>query len=220
MVHSLYGLWLARNKARDGKAIGPAHEIMNSVFAHMREWREIHPRKTGAPVRLEPQCWEPPDEGWVKVNSDGAVSKCGVKGGGGAVLRDHNGAFLAATCHYYPNIVDPEAIEVLACRRALQLAADINATRVHLELDAQAVVNMLKHSARNLSANGPWIEEVKALLGSFVEYKISWVRRSANIAAHKLAKVGVGDELCKVWLGVPPDFVLSVIADDIPVFEF
>ena len=82
------------------------------------------------------------------------------------------------------------------------------------------MVNMLKHSARNLSANGPWIEEVKAFLGSFVEYKISWVRRSANIAAHKLARVGVGDELCKVWLGVPPDFVLSVVADDIPEFEF
>jgi hypothetical protein len=36
--------------------------------------------------------------------------------------------------------------------------------------------------------------------------------------SHKLAKVGVGDELCKVWLGVPPDCILDVILDDIPNF--
>ena len=47
---------------------------------------------------------------------------------------------------------------------------------------------------------------------------MTWVRRTANVAAHKLAKVRVGDELCKVWLGSPPDFVLSVISDDIPSY--
>ena len=47
---------------------------------------------------------------------------------------------------------------------------------------------------------------------------MTWVRRSANAAAHKLARVGVGDELCKVWLGAPPDFVLSVLSDEIPNF--
>ena len=135
------------------------------------------------------------------------------------MLRNHNGDFLAATCHYFPNVVDPEATEILACRWALQVAAEIHATRVHLELDAQVVVNMLQQSTRNVSAAGPWIQEVKALLGSFVDCKISWVRRSANIAAHKLAKVGIGDELCKVWLGVPPEFVLHVIADDILEFD-
>lgn len=47
---------------------------------------------------------------------------------------------------------------------------------------------------------------------------MDWVRHSANVAAHKFAKIGVGDEFCKVWLGVPPDFVLDVISDDIPSF--
>ena len=56
------------------------------------------------------------------------------------------------------------------------------------------------------------------MLGSCTEFIVEWVRRSANVVAHKFAKVGVGDELCKVWLGSPPDFVLSVISDDIPSY--
>jgi ribonuclease HI len=219
MIQATYGLWLARNEARDGRRIAPPHEIMHSVDTYMQEWRAVHavvPRMTAT---RELQRWEPPDAGWIKVNSDGAVSKHGDKGGGGAVLRDQNGAFRAAVCHHFPNIVDPEAAEILACRRGLEVAASLNVSRVHVELDSQGVVQMLKQPTRNLSAVGPWVHEVKVLLALFDDFKISWVRRSANVAAHKLAKVGVGDEICNVWLGVPPDFVLDVISDDIPTFE-
>ena len=75
---------------------------------------------------------------------------------------------------------------------------------------------MLNGQHKELWSAGPWIQEIKSMLTSFSEFKVSWVRRSANIAAHKLAKVGVGDELCKVWLGIPPDCVLDVISDEIP----
>lgn len=113
---------------------------------------------------------------------------------------------------------DPEATEILACRRGLQLAVELGVQRVHLELDSKVVVQMLMQSERCLAAVGPWIQEIKELLSSRMEFCVDWVRRSANVAAHKFAKVGVGDELCKVWLGSPPNFVLSVIADDIPIF--
>lgn len=152
------------------------------------------------------------------MNSDGAVSKLRNSGGGGAVLRDHDGAFRAGVCHFFPNTADPAVSEILACRRGVQLAVELGIQRVHLELDCQAVVQQLLKPERCLSAVGPWIQEIKSLLNTHLEYRVDWVRRSANVAAHKLAKVGVGDELCKVWLGSPPDFVLPVIADDIPSY--
>ena len=216
-MQATYGLWLALNATREGKITAPPHEIMHTVISHMAEWKAVHHGALREPKRTESQRWMPPDEGWVKVNSDGAIPKYGQKGGGGAVLRDHNGGFLAAACHFFTNVVEPEASEILACKRGLQVAAELNATRVHVELDAQGVVNMLQQSSKNLSAVGPWVQEIKTIL--FAESKISWASRSANVAAHKLAKVGVGDELCKVWLGVPPDFVLDVISDDIPSFD-
>lgn len=46
-------------------------------------------------------------------------------------------------------------------------------------------------------------EEIKPMLSSSPRFKVSWVRRSANVVAYKLAKVRIGEELCEVWLGVP-----------------
>lgn len=220
MVQASYGLWLARNEARDGKRIAHPHEILVSVVAHMDEWRAVHAAAPKTPVQRVIQRWEPPAEGWRKVNSDGAVARNGEKGGGGAVIRDHNGAFRAAVCHHFPNIDDPEAVEILACRRALEVATELHEERVHVELDSQGLVQMLNQAMKNMSVTGPWVEEIKTMLRSFSEFKVSWVRRSANVAAHKLAKVGVGDELCNVWLRAPPDFVLDVISDEILMFQF
>ena len=61
------------------------------------------------------------------------------------------------------------------------------------------------------------VEEIKTMLRSFEDFRVSWVRHSANVALHKLAKIGVGEELCKVWLGSPPE-CMDVIADEIPNF--
>ena len=134
------------------------------------------------------------------------------------MLRDHNGAFLAGACHFFPHVDDVEAAEIKACKRALLVAMGINVQRVHLELDSQALVHTIKSPERNLAANGPWVEEIKMMLRTFQDFRVSWVRRSANVAVHNLAKVGLRDQLCKIWLGSPPDCVLEVIADEIPDF--
>ncbi|XP_020148084.3 uncharacterized protein [Aegilops tauschii subsp. strangulata] len=158
----------------------------------------------------------PPDDDWLKVNSDGAVSKGGDKGGAGAVIRDHDGAFRDGLCHFIRGTADPQSMEILACKRALQVAQEINAERVHVELDSQCVVRMLNNPHKEMSSARPWIQQLKVTLASFSEFRVSWIHRSANVAAHRFARVGIGDELCKVWLGVTLDFVLDVISDEIP----
>lgn len=94
----------------------------------------------------------------------------------------------------------------------------MNIDKIHLELDSQVVVQMLNQKVLNYSAAAQWIQEIKNMLRSRSDFRVSWVSRSTNVAAHKLAKVGVGDELCNVWWGVTPDFVLDVISDDIPSY--
>lgn len=36
--------------------------------------------------------WEPPQEGWLKVNVDGAYSESSGEGGIGVIIRDHAAA--------------------------------------------------------------------------------------------------------------------------------
>ncbi|XP_020162165.1 uncharacterized protein [Aegilops tauschii subsp. strangulata] len=193
MIHSVYGLWLARNEARDGKKIASPHEITESVWEHMSEWRSLHAPKVRVPVPKIAEKWKPPDEGWLKINSDGATSKHGNSAGGGAVIRDHEGTFRGGFCQYFPHVADPEAAEILACRRAIKVALDRNVQKVYLELDSQAVVQMIKQKERNLSPVGPWVQEIKAMPNSVEEFSVSWVQRYANVAAHKLARIGVGE---------------------------
>lgn len=118
VMHGVYGLWLARNEARDGKQIAPAHEIMTGVLHHVQEWRGIHQQRHRIPADRPRQRWEVPDVGWIKINSDGTVTKAGGCGGGGAVLRDHSATFIVGSCYHFPNISDPEATEILTCRKA------------------------------------------------------------------------------------------------------
>lgn len=91
--------------------------------------------------------------------------------------------------------VDPEMVEILVCKRAVQVAAEINAQKLHVELDNMAVVSMLNDSMKNLNVVGPWIEEIKGMLKDFQEAKVSWVERFANGATDSLAKVGKNSKM-------------------------
>jgi hypothetical protein len=97
----LYQSWLARNDARDSRRIDDPVNIAKRSINLLEEWRNIQtpPIIKAAPPK---ECWFRPAEGWMKVNIDGALRKNSEKGGGGVVVRDHNGCFIAGACHFSP----------------------------------------------------------------------------------------------------------------------
>lgn len=218
MVQGVYGLWLARNNAHEGKKIEEASEIALTVGRLMEEWQAVHGRKSKVPKAVPVEKWKPPDEGWVKVNVDGATSKWGDNGGAGVVFRNQEGAFLGGACHSFPGCQEPAEIELQARRRAVQLADEVNATSLHIEMDCQEIVRKLQSKAPDMSPLGPMIQEVKSMLETRQRWKVSWIRRTANTAAHGLAKEGVLNNLCKVWLHEPPECILHIISAEIPAF--
>ena len=66
------------------------------------------------------------------------------------------------------------------------MAIDLQVQRAHVELDCQVVVHMLNSPKRNLSVVGPWVQDIKRILNTLEDSKVSWVQRSGNVAAHKL----------------------------------
>ena len=123
-------------------------------------------------------------------------------------LRDHVGAFSGGACAFLPSTSDPRLLEVMASRPVMQLAIQHGFQKVHLEHESKEVVAMLNGSSKNLPSVGPLIDEVKEMLRTRQEYKVSWVKRTANDAAHILAKEGVSMEMNKVCLDGPPDCIL------------
>lgn len=118
-------------------------------------------------------------------------------------MRDHNGVFQAGASFCYSATPDPEAAEAAACRSGLQLAHERSIAKVHVELDCQGLVPMLNNPDKSLSANGPMIMDIKEKLKGFQESKVTWVHRSANGAAHALAREGLHVDGRVIWESAP-----------------
>jgi hypothetical protein len=65
--------------------------------------------------------WSKPEIRQVKINVDGSFHIDDRAGSVGAVARDHNGRFLAASSLFIPNIASSAAVEAIAMREGLVL---------------------------------------------------------------------------------------------------
>jgi hypothetical protein len=134
------------------------------------------------------------------------------------VLRDHHGGFVAGASHFFPSACDAERTELLARRRAAELATEMGALKLILESDCMGAVAKLKSTEKDRSIHGPLVEEIKVLLRGFDDHVVKQVRRSGNGAAHRLAKFSCDNKSCNRWIGVPPDFLVDLLAKDSGVY--
>ncbi|XP_073360574.1 uncharacterized protein [Aegilops tauschii subsp. strangulata] len=154
MIHGLYALWMARNDTRDGKRIEEADSVARRVAALMDEWKRVRAREETSSRTTQHAIWEPPATGWLKANVDGATSRSGQDGGAGVVFRDELGAFRGAASVFLPGISQAETTELLACRRAVQMALQQDIPKLHVKTDCLVVARMLNEKERNLSTVG------------------------------------------------------------------
>ncbi|PNT63592.1 hypothetical protein BRADI_4g17895v3 [Brachypodium distachyon] len=89
----------------------------------MNQVQTVRPRLPPPAAR-----WIPPPALHVKINVDAAVAKQSSSGAIAAVCRDAGGRFLGASALVIAGIADPGTLEALACREALSLAEDLQAT--------------------------------------------------------------------------------------------
>ena len=77
---------------------------------------------------------------------------------------------------------------------------------------------MLSKEEDDLSEWGSLVKLIKAMLAGRV-WKIGWRRRTANGAAHSMAKLDVNFEVSKVWGESPPDAIIILLSDELLNFE-
>jgi ribonuclease HI len=212
----IYQMWLARNDARDSGLIENPESIALRAIKLMEEWHGLNDTKP-TKVQAPKERWIPPAEGWVKVNSDGAMAKSVLNAGGGVVIRDHDGRFLAGSSHFFPSLSDPEEAELRACEQGLMLVKQLNIPKVVLEMDSSVLVTKLCSDQRDRSRHGPRIEKLKRAAGEIEDCVIKWARRSANGVAHKLAKEGCGLGSNRIWFNLFPACIEGELARDLVV---
>jgi ribonuclease HI len=163
--------------------------------------------------RLIRHSWIKPRNNFVKLNVDAGFCADTGSGGTGAIIRDDMGGFLAASCCGIPFISDPSTAEARALRDGLILAGQIGCNRLEVNSDCMDVIDVMVNGGNSLGPAAAIYEECSFLCRNFTEAHFSHCPREANMAAHELARHSGGTELI-VWLDDPPDFILSVLAQD------
>lgn len=110
--------------------------------------------------------------------------------GGGVIIRDAAGHFIAGLSSKYKMVREPLLSELLAAREGVLLARKMGLLYVILELDCAEAVLKLNKTELDRSVYGGLFQEIKMLCSLFMECKVVWCCRNANVCAHVLAKAG------------------------------
>lgn len=151
--------------------------------------------------------WNPPNQGVVKINSDGAFDGSGKRGGVGLVARDYLGQVKWVTAIPISNTHSAEAVEALGFRWAVTLAKEKGGERFSFEGDAQSIIQMLKGEKAISSSLAVIIRDIIRLSTSFCDFSFSFTPRDSNRVAHVVAKHALSIEQPTTWEGTCPDWV-------------
>lgn len=86
---------------------------------------------------------------------------------------------------------------------ATELAINMKESKLHLEGDSQVVINAIAKGNTSSWKLSHWVEIIREKLTSFEAFRVSHVRRGANVVADLLSNVGcdMSDQVAKWWKG-------------------
>ncbi|XP_031091124.1 uncharacterized protein LOC115996122 [Ipomoea triloba] len=211
-----WAIWNSRNAyVWKGLAVDVDH-MLRSSLAFLEKWRHAnhidHPRYTG--INTVETHWCRPERGRLKLNTDVALHHENNLMGLGWVLRDDDGRFLASKNVCMPGRFTVTEAEAFSLREALSWLKDSGMGSVDVEMDSQIVYNAL-HKPSFISAFGMLVDDVKELASMIYDVNFRFVKRSANCAAHTVAREAFSVSGYREWLDTPPLFLVSCLASDL-----
>ncbi|WJZ85140.1 hypothetical protein VitviT2T_004692 [Vitis vinifera] len=158
--------------------------------------------------------WHRPDAGWVKLNFDGSFKGRTGRAGGGGLLRDAQGSFIAA----FATPLDTSnslIAEIGALEGGLRLALKLNVERILIEGDSKITIEMLngKREATGEEEKS-LMTHIHELLQGFQEVTARHEFREANRPADHLANIATQAHEPMEWHPHPPHSLLPFLHHD------
>ncbi|XP_031098368.1 uncharacterized protein LOC116002379 [Ipomoea triloba] len=158
-------------------------------------------KSAGTPTVVRAQ-WSPPSMGRLKCNIDAAVF--GNRAGFGAVVRDHDGAFVAAVGGELECGPNPYLAKAMAVREALSWLKGRGLLNVDLESDCLNLCIAYNSSSLDLSYVGLVIKQCHLIANDMGTVSVRHIGRSANQIAHALARATGSSSVPISWVISPP----------------
>ncbi|KAM6566616.1 hypothetical protein CsatA_025744 [Cannabis sativa] len=185
-------IWSVRNELLWNNKTCSAMNVVRSARMVLNQYCTAQTQKTGAllidDINNVDERWKKPISNMVKINVDGAIFQEQNKFGFGCAARDSNGLLLEAISDSRFGVVKPEIAEIIGIKEALSWIERKHWTNVVIETDALVVVQAIKSSILMPSQFGLLVGDCRVLLSSLNNVSLKFVKRSANRAAHCLAR--------------------------------
>ena len=91
---------------------------------------------------------------------------------------------------------------------------DIGLSDIVIEGDCVQAINAIKSDRGNLSRLGHVIEDIQVLISGLRWAEVRWVKRSANLVAHSLARYAKNISNDVIWLEDDPSPALEPLFHD------
>ena len=211
---AVWCIWISRNMAVfNGKIVNQnlSTEIMNQVleFIYCVHSPRNPVRKLNRGIR-----WERPPLGWMKLNTDGSWLGGADRAGCGGIVRDDQGEWVAGFSRHIGS-TNSFTAELWGLREGLLLCCNLNIESLVVEVDAQAVVDVLKNNDYVNNVVSPLLDDCRKLIASFRRIQFKHCYRQANRCADWLARMGAVQENVTMSFVSPPVDIVNVFEDDL-----
>nr|POE62458.1 hypothetical protein CFP56_26389 [Quercus suber] len=180
-VISTWLIWNRRNASHFGRSSQPLESVNIRAGALLQEFIAVQDDDPSLPKPAVMHQWRPPEYGTYKVNFDAAIFKSSNTAGIGVIIRDWGGQAIGALSMSMSLANSVSNMEALACRRAVQFAANLGLHRVIFEGDSAIVINAVSQENAALSSYGFIVEDIHSLVSAFLSFEFVHVPRSAGI---------------------------------------
>jgi ribonuclease HI len=209
---AIWYIWWERRQAAHGEKIQSPTRSAHAITALALSYFRAKKNRIGI-VR---HGWTKPREEHVKLNVDAGYDMDSGTGSSGAIIRDNRGVFVAASCRAIPFAADAAMAEAYALRDGLILAGQIGCYKVEVNSDCSEVIEVMQAGGNSFGSAAAIYEECNFLCRSFAFVSFTHCPREANMAADMLAS-RVEGEMSIVWHEEPPDFLVSILANDVTI---
>ncbi|RYR27976.1 hypothetical protein Ahy_B01g052052 [Arachis hypogaea] len=169
--------------------------------------------KTLRLTRKESIGWEPPEQGWLKLNVDGSVLHPGSRGACGGIIRNWEGRVVAGFSMKIGKCTITTA-EIWGFYVGIKLATEMRISKLVVESDSKCAVELIQKTSVEKHSQSTLIRAIKELLVGLESVVVRHIYREANFCADALAKAGQEQEDGVHCFKLPPAMVAhQVLAD-------
>jgi ribonuclease HI len=159
--------------------------------------------------------WKRPQEGWIKLNSDGACKDMGVIAGCGGLFRDSDGRWIKG---YTKKIGACDALhaEMWGLYLGLDMAWREHYSHLIVESDSKILIDMISDNFK-FNGNIPvLVHRIRKLLKMSWNVQLNHTWREGNRSADWLANLSIStDHFNFLVLESPPCEVKRILFDDL-----